>query len=75
MFFDAGDFYYEMEKENPEVDWIGALEGWVPYYDDGIITLNPNVFFEKKTEKVISTRPLKKVYWPWRTGYANIEVD
>lgn len=31
-----------------QIDWDAARTGWTQYYDDGVVTLSPEVFFRKK---------------------------
>ena len=36
---------------HPSVNWKKAKHGWTKYYDDGIVTLDPGVFFGKKKKE------------------------
>ena len=37
--------------ETIRINWKKAKHGWARYYDDGIITLDPDVFFGKKKKE------------------------
>ena len=37
-----------MLPHSEEINWQKAEHGWTKYYDEGIITLDPDVFFSKK---------------------------
>jgi len=53
-----------------DVKWKYAESGWVNFYDDGIVTLNANLFFAWWFEgKIHTTKSLKTIYWTWRNGY------
>ena len=38
--------------ETNGINWDRARHGWVRYYDDGIVTLDPKLFFKQKKEDI-----------------------
>ena len=39
------------DKRGNGVNWEKAERGWTQYYDDGVVTLDPEVFFRKRGKK------------------------
>lgn len=48
----ADDKYLEkniaLPNRHTSINWDKAKHGWTRYYDDGIITLDPDLFFRTK---------------------------
>lgn len=42
------DHEYAMLPHSEHINWQKAEHGWTKYYDEGLVTLNPDVFFGKK---------------------------
>lgn len=39
-----------LPNKHVNINWKKAKHGWAKYYDDGIITLDPKVFFRGRKE-------------------------
>jgi len=39
------------DKLGDGINWDKAKHGWTKYHDDGVVTLDPEVFFRKKVKK------------------------
>jgi len=39
------------DKKESGVNWEAAEHGWAKYHDDGLVTLDPEVFFRKRRKK------------------------
>ena len=46
-----------------------AKEGWTKYYDNGIVTFNADLFFQKERPKIRYIKTRTQIYNPWRHGY------
>lgn len=42
------DHEYAMLPHSEQINWQKADHGWTKYYDEGLVTLSPDVFFGKK---------------------------
>lgn len=56
------------KRETGDINWEKAEHGWTDFYDDGVVTLLPSLFFFDKT-KIRQPKTLKYIYMCWRHGY------
>lgn len=55
--------------ETRQINWHKAENGWVNFYDNGLLTLSTSLFFDREEGGDV-IRTLRDIYHSWRHGYA-----